>query len=167
MLMVVSIFSIPPWRLIALPHNTSRVRQAADDTPHVPRVTAPGVVVEAAGAVVDVEGGVLVVEVELELVAGVAVRVDLLVHLGYGVKGDLKYRYSEDIHLMFVYRVEGILEPVLRVPDGVRLRVEARLHVVLDPVDAHPALPVVDAGGGHAQGLLRLLESVLQLLPEQ
>ena len=68
---------------------------------------------------------------------------------------------------MFVYRVEGILEPVLRVPDGVRLRVEARLHVVLDPVDAHPALPVVDAGGGHAQGLLRLLESVLQLLPKQ
>ena len=68
---------------------------------------------------------------------------------------------------MFVYRVEGILEPVLRVPDGVRLRVEARLHVVLDPVDAHPALPVVDAGRGHAQGLLRLLESVLQLLPKQ
>ena len=62
----------------------------ADNKPHVPRVTAPGVVVEAAGAVVDVEGGVLVVEVELELVAGVAVRVDLLVHLGYGVKGDLK-----------------------------------------------------------------------------
>ena len=56
----------------------------------MPRVTAPGVVVEAAGAVVDVEGGVLVVEVELQLVAGVAVRVDLLVHLGYGVKGDLK-----------------------------------------------------------------------------
>ena len=167
MLMVVSIFSIPPWRLIALPHNTSRVTQSADNTPHVPRVTAPGVVVEAAGAVVDVEGGVLVVEVELELVAGVAVRVDLLVHLGYGVKGDLKYRYYQHIHHMFVYRVEGILEPVLRVPDGVRLRVEARLHVVLDPVDAHPALPVVDAGGGHAEGLLRLLESVLQLLPEQ
>ena len=56
----------------------------------MPRVTAPGVVVEAAGAVVDVEGGVLVVEVELQLVAGVAVGVDLLVHLGYGVKGDLK-----------------------------------------------------------------------------
>ena len=90
MLMVVSIFSIPPWRLIALPHNTSRVTQSADDTPHVPRVTAPGVVVEAAGAVVDVERGVLVVKVELQLVAGVAVRVDLLVHLGYGVKGDLK-----------------------------------------------------------------------------
>lgn len=64
----------------------SRVTQAADNTPHVPRVTAPGVVVEAAGAVVDVEGGVLVVEVELELVAGVAVGVDLLIHLGYGVK---------------------------------------------------------------------------------
>ena len=90
MLMVVSIFSIPPWRLIALPQNTARVRQAADNTPHVPRVTAPGVVVEAAGAVVDVEGRVLVVKVELQLVAGVAVGVDLLVHLGYGVKGDLK-----------------------------------------------------------------------------
>ena len=41
----------------------------------------PGVVVQVAGAVVNVQGTVLVVQVKLQLMPGMAVTTDLLVYL--------------------------------------------------------------------------------------
>ena len=63
------------------------------------------------------------------------------------------------------YRVEGVLQFVLSVPDHVRLLVQPGLHVVLHSVDAHPVLSVVDAVGGHRKRILSLLQSMLQLCP--
>ena len=45
----------------------------------------------------------------------------------------------------FHYRVEGVLQFILSVPDHVRLLVQPGLHVVFHSVDAHPVLSVVDA----------------------
>ena len=60
--------------------------------------------------------------------------------------------------------LQGLPHPVLTGLDGVDLAHEGVLRVVVDQVDALPALAVVDALAGDAHRTLRLVQGALKVL---